>query len=134
MDTLSKENRSRLMAAIKSKNTKPELIIRNTVSYLGNRYRLNAAGLPGKQDLVFRKKAKAIIVHGSFWHCHEGCKNHRLPKSRIHFWKEKLFSNKRRDRLNIKAFQSLGISVKVVWECQTADLTGLKLGLQGFQA
>ena len=84
------------MGLVKSKNTRPEMIVRRLVHALGYRYRLHAKDLPGKPDLVFRSRGKVIFVHGCFWHRHAGCSRCRLPKSKLEFWEPKLLANKQR--------------------------------------
>ena len=117
VDTLSKAERSKRMSLVKSKDTKPELAVRKLLFSLGFRYRLQAKGLPGKPDIVFRKKKKAIFVHGCFWHQHN-CGAYKMPKSRIDFWHDKLSKNHIRDKKNLRILRKDGWKVLVVWECQ----------------
>lgn len=100
MDIVSKERRSALMANIKSKNTKPEMIVRSITHRLGYRYRLHKKDLPGKPDLTFIKQKKIIFVNGCFWHMHT-CPDGSIPKSNTAFWAAKLQSNVDRDKANI---------------------------------
>lgn len=123
-DPLTAEQRSALMAQIRSKNTKPEMLVRRLTHGLGYRYRLHAQNLPGKPDLVFRSRKKAIFVHGCFWHLH-GCERYSLPKTRTHFWLDKLETNRQRDRRNIRKLRAMGWSVMIIWECQTKDISRL---------
>lgn len=118
MDTLSKDERSALMGRIKSKNTGPELVVRAFVHKLGFRFRLHAADLPGRPDLIFPGRRKAIFVHGCFWHRHNHCILARVPKSRPEFWLPKLEKNKARDTANRRALTRLGWSSMVIWECE----------------
>src|SRR3989442_5328713 len=97
MDTLTRSERSKRMALIRSKNTKPELLVRKIAHSCGYRFRLHASQLPGKPDLVFHKQKKVIFVHGCFWHRHPGCALARLPKSKLRYWIPKLNKNRRRD-------------------------------------
>lgn len=122
------------MAAIRSKDMKPEMIVRRLVHSLGFRYRLHSKELPGKPDLVFRSRKKIIFVHGCFWHQHNdpACLDGRLPKSRPEYWIPKLSKNRARDQRNIEALQEGGWSALVVWECETRDLTVLQQKLRGF--
>ena len=110
------------MALIRNKGTKPERLVRSLVHGMGYRYRLHSGNLPGRPDLVFTKRRKAIFVHGCFWHRHAGCKLARLPKSKLDFWKPKLESNRERDVRNQKALKETGWAVLVIWECELADL------------
>lgn len=131
MDIVSPEKRSRMMAGIKGKNTKPELVVRKLVFGMGFRYRLHRKDLPGSPDLVFSRLKKVIFVHGCFWHRHPGCKLAYTPKSNTQFWLNKLESNMRRDKLALTALDTLGWEVLIVWECEVSDLAGLtlKMGL-----
>ena len=105
------------MAKVRGKHTKPELFVRKLVTSLGFRYRLHAANLPGKPDLVFPKQKKCIFVHGCFWHAH-GCGLDRAPKSRRDFWGPKLRGNKERDVLQRKLLRAQGWRALVLWECE----------------
>ena len=127
------ERRSR-MAAIQREDTKPELTVRRVLWRLGARYRLHAAELPGKPDIVMRRARKAIFVHGCLWHLHEGCPLTRIPTSRPDYWPAKLARNKERDRRNLEALRRLGWSIEVVWECETKDQAALERRLRPFLA
>jgi DNA mismatch endonuclease (patch repair protein) len=105
------------MQAVRSKNTQPELLVRKILTALGYRYRLHGTNLPGRPDIVFPGREKAIFVHGCFWHFH-GCKNGQLPKSREDYWEPKLQKNKRRDALKARELKRLGWKVLVIWQCQ----------------
>lgn len=111
--------RSRIMRAIKSKNTKPELIIRKYLFSKGYRYRLHYSKLPGKPDIAFPKLKKVILINGCFWHQHQkrNCKISASPASNRYYWIPKLARNKARDAQNMRAFRSLHWGVLVVWEC-----------------
>jgi DNA mismatch endonuclease (patch repair protein) len=98
------------------------MVVRQITHGLGYRYRLHYAKLPGRPDLVFPARKKAIFVHGCFWHRHEGCDRTRTPKSRVEFWTSKFEGNIARDRANRKALDSLGWQVLVIWECETEVL------------
>ncbi|MCH5238482.1 MAG: DNA mismatch endonuclease Vsr, partial [Muribaculaceae bacterium] len=97
-DTMTPEQRHKCMAAIKGKDTKPEMIVRKYLHSLGYRYGLHNKKLPGSPDLVLRKYKTVIFIHGCFWHGHEGCKYYRLPKSNVEFWQDKITRNRQRDR------------------------------------
>ena len=118
MDNLSRSERSEIMARVRSTDTRPEMLVRKLVYALGYRYRLHAKELPGRPDIVFRKRGKVIFVHGCFWHRHTGCSLARLPKSRLDFWLPKLDGNKKRDEKNKRALQREGWKVMTIWECQ----------------
>jgi DNA mismatch endonuclease (patch repair protein) len=109
------------MAAIKGKNTKPEMIVRSVCHAMGLRYRLHRKDLPGKPDLVLPKHRLCIFVHGCFWHRHPGCKYAYTPKSRPEFWLPKLAKNVERDLSAQQALETLGWRVAVIWECQTKN-------------
>lgn len=110
--------RSRVMRAVKSKNTKPELVVRRALWKAGLRYRLHDARIPGKPDIVLMSRRTAVFVHGCFWHGHEGCPSHRIPKTRREYWEAKISRNKKRDETNQTALEQMGWDVIVIWECQ----------------
>lgn len=112
---------SKRMALVRSKDTKPELIVRKLVYSLGFRYRLHQKDLPGKPDIVFASRKKVIFVHGCFWHLHENCKRSRLPKSRVDYWRTKLEKNRLRDEKNQKELLDMGWKFLIIWECETHD-------------
>lgn len=116
-----------MMAGIRSKNTKPELIIRSGLHKLGFRYHVNYLKLPGKPDLVFPRYQAVIFIHGCFWHKH-GCHLFRWPTTRADFWKVKLTGNVERDRRATEALLSSGWRVLVVWECALKGKTRLPIG------
>jgi len=120
-DVLSEEQRRRNMAAIRSADTKPELRVRRSLHAAGLRYRLHVRALPGTPDLVFASRRVVVFVHGCFWHRHPGCKNARMPKSRLEFWAPKLGANAERDKRQQLALRRSGWRVIVIWECQTKD-------------
>jgi DNA mismatch endonuclease (patch repair protein) len=120
------------MSRVRSKNSRPEMLVRRLVFAAGYRYRLHDKKLPGCPDLVFRGRAKIIFVHGCFWHRHEGCVLARTPKSRLDFWKPKLEANKQRDARNKKQLQRAGWKVLTIWECETKDTERLKRKLRRF--
>lgn len=115
---MTPEQRSRCMAAVKGKDTKPEMIVRKYLFSRGLRFRVQVRKLPGTPDLVLSKYKTAIFVNGCFWHGHEGCKYFRLPKSNIEFWKEKIERNIERDKESTQALFDLGWKVVRVWECE----------------
>lgn len=119
MDTYSREIRSRTMAAIKGKDTKPEIYVRKLLHSLGYRYRLHKKTLPGSPDLVLEKYKTVIFINGCFWHRHRGCKFSKNPKNNKKYWKEKFKENIKRDDLNYKKLKRLGYKALVIWECET---------------
>ena len=123
MDIISPDKRSALMSRIRSKNTGPEMIVRRLLHGLGYRYVLHDPRLPGKPDLVFPGKRKAIQVHGCFWHGHD-CSRGFQPKTNHDFWAAKIASNKARDGKTLAALESTGWSVFIVWECTIAQKGG----------
>lgn len=124
VDIVDPQTRSRMMSAIRAKNTRPEMRVRRLLYAMGYRYRLHARELPGKPDIVFRKRRVAIFVHGCFWHRHPdpACRLVRMPKSRVDFWQPKLEGNRARDEANVLALRAMGWRVFLVWECQLHDL------------
>src|SRR5205085_4852988 len=96
-DIVSSKQRSAVMAAVKSTNTRPELLVRSMLHRLGFRFRLHAKDLPGKPDICFHKIRKVIFVHGCFWHGHN-CKQVRHPSTNVEYWEDKIAGNLRRDR------------------------------------
>ena len=106
------------MAAIRGKDTAPELQVRSIVHGLGYRYRLNVRGLPGSPDLVLPRLDTVIFVHGCFWHRHPGCRYATTPATRKRFWQNKFDANTARDRRVTRQLRRLGWSVLTVWECQ----------------
>lgn len=132
VDTLTPDERSSLMAKIRSADTKPEMVVRRLLWGMGFRYRLHAKDLPGKPDVVFRGKKKAIFVHGCFWHMHESCPLARIPKSRQDFWLPKLEGNRARDRQELESLARLGWDVLVIWECETKNVVELSDRLRKF--
>jgi len=123
MDTLTPTERSRRMALVRCKDTKPELMVRRLVHSLGFRYRLHNAKLPGRPDLVFGGRRKIIFVHGCFWHRHgRKCPLTRLPKSKLDFWRTKLEQNRIRDRKNYRSLRASGWDILVLWECELGNV------------
>ena len=111
--------RSALMARIRGKNTKPEIIVRRTLHAMGKRFRLFRRNLPGRPDVVLPRHRLALFVHGCFWHRHEGCRLSSTPKTRTGFWIDKFTANVARDASNVEALRTLGWRVGIVWECET---------------
>jgi DNA mismatch endonuclease, patch repair protein len=125
-DIMSPGQRSRHMALIKGKDTKPEMQLRRHLHRLGYRYRLHRRELPGKPDIVFPTRRRLIYVHGCFWHQHRNCKVAHLPKSRSDYWAEKFRRNTERDAQNLAAAHALGWETMVVWECELRNTSTLE--------
>ena len=116
-DIVDKQTRSRMMAGIKGKNTKPELALRRALHARGFRYRLHSKNVPGRPDLVFPKYHAIVFVHGCFWHRHEGCRYTTTPSTRPEFWQAKFDANVARDRSVHDQLLNAGWRVATVWEC-----------------
>ena len=116
-DIVSPEQRSKNMAAIRSRDTKPEVYFRKLLFAQGYRYRIADKSVPGHPDIFLRKYNTAIFVHGCFWHRHQGCKYAYTPKSRVEFWQKKFDDNVQRDTVVNAALQENGVKCLVVWEC-----------------
>ena len=117
-DVMTPEQRHKCMARIRSKNTKPEIMVRKYLFARGFRYRKNVRRLPGTPDIVLRKYRTVILVNGCFWHGHEGCRYSHLPKSNVEFWRNKIERNKKRDLRERVELRRMGWHVIQVWECQ----------------
>lgn len=115
------ETRSRTMRAVKSANTAPELAVRKLLHNAGYRFRLHRKDLPGKPDIVFPARKKAVFVHGCFWHGHDCKRGSNKPKSNTAYWAPKIERNMARDRRNIAALAELGWKAFEVWECELKD-------------
>lgn len=126
MDVVDAATRSRMMAGIRGKDTKPELIVRSFLHRAGLRFRLHAK-LAGKPDLVLPKYRAAVFVHGCFWHRHEGCRYTTTPTNNAAFWREKFATNMRRDAKVKQQLQELGWRVLVIWSCELDERRLAKL-------
>jgi DNA mismatch endonuclease, patch repair protein len=115
-DVVDAATRSRMMAGIRGKDTKPEMIVRRALHARGFRYTLHNRKLPGSPDLCFPKYRAVIFVHGCFWHGHE-CELFQWPKTRQEFWQEKIGANRKRDRRVVRELRRQGWRVITVWEC-----------------
>jgi len=124
--------RSRIMRAIRKKNTKPEIRVRRRLHALGYRFRLHRSELPGTPDIVLPRHRVAIQVHGCFWHQHPGCRHAVRPRSRPEYWLPKLDRNIVRDREAKAALEALGWRVLVLWECQIRHQEALDAQLAAF--
>lgn len=115
---MTPEQRHRCMAAIKSNDTKPEMLVRRYLHALGYRYGLHNKKLPGSPDIVLRRLRTVIFINGCFWHGHDNCKYYRLPKTNPDFWRTKIEANRARDARSTAALRTLGWHVIVIWGCQ----------------
>jgi DNA mismatch endonuclease (patch repair protein) len=124
VDTVAPEVRSRMMAAVKSRDTKPEIEVRKALHALGFRYRVHAKVGNARPDVVLPKHRAAVFVHGCFWHAHNGCRHARMPASNVGFWREKMGRNVARDARNLRELGDGGWRVAVVWECGVRAIRG----------
>ena len=124
--------RSQMMARIRSRDTKPEVLTRAAVYALGFRFRKHVPSLPGNPDLANKLRKWAIFVHGCFWHSHQGCKLASNPKSNKEYWSEKLKRNSERDAIKIAALRARGYNVLVIWECDVRQGGRLEKALRKF--
>jgi DNA mismatch endonuclease, patch repair protein len=120
-DIVDAETRSRMMAAIRGRNTKPELVVRRFLHRCGLRFRVHSRTLPGRPDIALPKYKAIVNVHGCFWHRHSGCRYAYMPKTRLEFWTEKLRRNVERDGENDARLQNMGWNVLTIWECEVRD-------------
>ncbi|MGN0189215.1 MAG: very short patch repair endonuclease [Candidatus Cryptobacteroides sp.] len=116
-DRMTKEQRHKCMASIRSKDTNPELAVRRALHARGFRFRLHARMLPGSPDIVLPKWHTVIQVNGCFWHGHNGCVHSRIPQTNSEFWRSKIERNRRRDEITYAHLTALGWRVITVWEC-----------------
>lgn len=124
-DIVDKATRSRMMAGIRSKHTRPELRLRRALHACGLRFRLHARNLPGHPDLLFPRYRAVVFVHGCFWHRHSGCRFATTPATRTEFWEAKFSANIARDEVVLCALRQSGWRVGVVWECELRQAAGL---------
>jgi DNA mismatch endonuclease (patch repair protein) len=120
------------MQAVRSTNTTPELLVRSAAHRLGYRFRLHAANLPGKPDLVFAGRRKVIFVHGCFWHGHTCARGARIPRTNTAYWLGKIGRNTRRDAATKAQLRRLGWRVLTIWECDLKNLDRVRTKLATF--
>lgn len=132
MDKYSSAMRSSIMAKVKSRDTKLEMLVRRLVYGLGFRYRLHRKDIPGRPDLAFIGLKKAIFVHGCFWHQHPGCKRAARPQTNPSFWDAKLNENIERDKRTLAELTGMGWKALVVWQCEMKPLEGLRERIKKF--
>lgn len=121
MDHLSPAARSANMAKIKGKNTRPELVVRQTLHAMGYRFRLHRRDLPGSPDIVLPRYRTVVFVHGCYWHRHVGCARSTMPQTRQDFWQTKFARTVERDRAQAERLVAAGWNVAVIWECETRN-------------
>lgn len=126
------ELRSRIMRAVKGRDTGPEILVRRLVFNMGYRYRLHRADLPGKPDLVFAARHKIIFVHGCFWHGHNCQRGARKPKQNAAYWLAKINGNRDRDEVNLEALDKLGWRTLIIWECELKEPESVKRHIAEF--
>jgi DNA mismatch endonuclease (patch repair protein) len=131
-DKISKERRSANMRAVRSRNTQPEIRVRQIAYGLGYRFRLHFRKLPGKPDIAFPGRQKAVFVHGCFWHQHRKCRRASVPKSNRGFWRAKLEHNAARDAKQLAAIRKHGWRALVIWECEIKNERRLAARLRRF--
>jgi DNA mismatch endonuclease (patch repair protein) len=131
-DKVSREQRSANMRAVRSRNTQPEVRVRQIAHALGYRFRLHFRKLPGNPDIAFPGRRKAVFVHGCFWHRHKGCRRASIPKSNRAFWRAKLARNASRDAEELAAIRKQGWRALVVWECEIKNERRLAARLRRF--
>lgn len=124
--------RSRVMRAVRSRDTRPEMAVRRLLHGMGYRYRLHGAALPGRPDLVFAGRRAVIFVHGCFWHGHDCPRGARPPKHNAEYWAAKVARNRARDAAAIAALASAGWRAFAVWECALKDRIALAAALAAF--
>jgi len=124
--------RSRIMRAVKSRNTGPEKVVRSLAHRMGYRFRLHCANLPGKPDLTFPDRCAVVFVHGCFWHGHNCKRGARTPKTNTEYWTAKIARNVVRHHEHMSALKREGWRALVVWECQLRDEPALRSRLRRF--
>ena len=124
--------RRRIMSTVGQRDTKPEMLVRKLLHSMNYRYRLHRKDLPGRPDIVFGSRRKAIFVHGCFWHRHPGCSKASSPKTRADFWAEKFDRNVERDQQVERRLADMGWQSLIVWECETRTPDALSLKLRAF--
>jgi len=122
VDIVNPKKRSQMMAGIKGKNSRPEMLVRKMLFAMGYRFRLHRHDLPGTPDIILPGRRIAIFVHGCFWHVHKECKYARIPSTRSEFWTAKLQRNIDRDQRAIEDLIRMGWRVLSIWECSTRSL------------
>jgi len=122
-DVVDRQTRSRMMAGIRGRDTKPEMVVRSYLHAAGLRFRLHDRRLPGRPDIVLPRYRTVVLVHGCFWHRHPGCRFATTPSSHTDFWSLKFTQNVQRDAAKSKALESAEWNVLTIWECETREVT-----------
>ena len=117
-DRISKEARSLNMSKIRSKNTRPEILVRSALHRMGYRFRVHKKDLPGKPDIVLKKQRVVVFVNGCFWHRHLNCKDASRPRTNSDYWEQKITGNVQRDKKNMKILIEQNWNVVLIWECE----------------
>lgn len=120
------------MSRIRGKDTRPEMRVRCLLHRHGYRFRLHVRDLPGRPDIVFRRRRKVVFVHGCFWHRHEGCSRAAIPRTRVDYWTRKFEATRARDAATLSALEAMGWKSLVVWECEMKDEGALLIRLHHF--
>lgn len=131
-DTFTRQDRSRIMSLVRSRNTQPELLVRSMLHRMGFRFSLHRQDLPGCPDVVLPAKKAVVFVHGCFWHSHRGCRRSKRPATHTGFWRKKLSLNVERDKRAQKELRSLGWRILTVWECELKTPEGVRRKLAKF--
>ena len=126
------DERSRIMRAVKSRNTKPELAVRHLVHSLGYRFRLHRSDLPGKPDLALPRYKSVVFVHGCFWHGHTCARGARAPVHNAAYWQRKIERNVARDRKNKILLRAAGWEILILWECELKNIHRLRRRIENF--
>lgn len=132
VDNLTAEQRRKNMANIRSRHTKPELIVRSLIHSLGYRFRLHDKKLQGKPDIVLPRHKKIVLVHGCFWHMHDCKRGNVTPKTNVDYWQPKRLRNVERDKLNLEAYSAARYKTLIIWECETRDTESLEKKIREF--
>ena len=132
MDRFTRKKRSLIMSHVKSRDTKPEILVRRLLHKMGYRFRIYVRTLPGNPDIVLPRHKKIFFVHGCFWHGHKGCKRAQRPASNAAFWNRKIEANIERDTRVRRKLKSLGWRIFVVWQCQTHKQEAIEARIRRF--
>jgi len=128
----SRELRSRIMRAVKGRDTMPELKVRRLIHRIGYKFRLHRNDLPGSPDIVFPRLRKVVLVHGCFWHGHRCARGARIPKRNRPYWQTKITRNRARDLRNLRALRALGWRALIIWECNISKSSSIERRLAQF--
>ncbi len=129
-DIVDRATRARMMAGIRNKDTRPEVLLRQAIYSCGLRFRLHDRKLPGTPDLVFRRFSAVCFVHGCFWHRHAGCPYTTMPSTREEFWRAKFYANTERDRRNRRELLEAGWRIAIIWECSLRKQASVEIARQ----